>query len=137
MSFHQLQKEGGNSRKNLEKQRGCEEQGRKLRKRAEAGTGGGETDSGKFLELVWPHSRMEKVKDQGQLSLCYALMKHSLLPKPLLIFSQSLLTQLSFVNFKMKIVAQELYCPFGSTQNRQKEMEKIINEKDQWKIHQT
>lgn len=43
MSFHQLQKEGDNSRKNLEKQRGCEEQGRKLRKRAEAGTGGGET----------------------------------------------------------------------------------------------
>ena len=34
MSFHQLQKEGDNSHKNMEKQRGCEAQGRKLRKRA-------------------------------------------------------------------------------------------------------
>lgn len=79
--------------------------GESLEKERETGTGGEETDSGKFLELVWPHSRMEIAKDQGQLSVCYALMKHSLLPEPLLIFSQSLLTQVSFVNFKMKIVA--------------------------------
>ena len=52
--------------------------GESLEKEQKPGTGGGETDSGKFLELVWPHSRMEIAKDQGQLSVCYALMKHSL-----------------------------------------------------------
>lgn len=43
---------------------------------------------------------------------------------------------LFFMNFKMKIMAWELYCPFGSSQNRQMEMEKILNEKDQWRIQQ-
>lgn len=42
-----------------------------------AGTWGGGTASGKFLDIVWPHLSIGMVNDQNKVSLCCALMKHT------------------------------------------------------------
>ena len=51
--------------------------GEKTQKNGKAGTWGGGTASGKFLDVVWPHLSIGMVNDQNKVSLCCALMKHT------------------------------------------------------------